>query len=329
MTPDTTALALPREAKDRRHFIGSSDIAAVLGISRWKTPLELWAEKTAKTAPEDIDAVQLRRGRRAEPYIVEWLQEEKDFWIVDRNARVTHPQHSFLAAESDFTYIIDQGRPEGIDDPAYLLFDGNIGHGEAKSIGQFADWSLWGESGSQECPSYYIAQALFALECNGLPEATIAGASNWDDVRLYRFERDLDTGAAIVQKAIDFWNKYVLPGVPPPPVTAEDTKTILKRYGSFDWSASTEAIGLGRKCMRIRERIKRMEQAKEKRDKEFLACLIEAAGAQGVEDTEFKKARVLWPNGQTLASLTEINRKGYSVGPTSFTQLRFAGLKEE
>ena len=36
------------EVFDRSKIIGGSDIAAVMGLSRWKTPLSLWAEKTGR-----------------------------------------------------------------------------------------------------------------------------------------------------------------------------------------------------------------------------------------------------------------------------------------
>jgi predicted phage-related endonuclease len=39
---------------ERIGFIGSSDAAAVLGLSRWKTPLQIWAEKTGQVVPDDI-----------------------------------------------------------------------------------------------------------------------------------------------------------------------------------------------------------------------------------------------------------------------------------
>lgn len=37
----------------RKSGIGGSDVAAVLGLSRWKTPFELWREKTDEEAPAD------------------------------------------------------------------------------------------------------------------------------------------------------------------------------------------------------------------------------------------------------------------------------------
>lgn len=40
--------------KARQKGIGGSDAASVLGISPWKTNVQLWEEKTGITEPEDI-----------------------------------------------------------------------------------------------------------------------------------------------------------------------------------------------------------------------------------------------------------------------------------
>ena len=40
--------------EERRNYIGGSDIAAILGMSRWKTPLKLWLEKTGEVEPDDL-----------------------------------------------------------------------------------------------------------------------------------------------------------------------------------------------------------------------------------------------------------------------------------
>ena len=40
--------------KARRKGIGGSDAASVLGISPWKSNVQLWEEKTGITEPEDI-----------------------------------------------------------------------------------------------------------------------------------------------------------------------------------------------------------------------------------------------------------------------------------
>lgn len=53
----------------RRTVIGGSDAAAVLGISPWKSQLELWLEKTGRSDDSISDSTALRLGSFAEPFI--------------------------------------------------------------------------------------------------------------------------------------------------------------------------------------------------------------------------------------------------------------------
>lgn len=43
---EASALAVIPAGHDRSKFLGGSDIAAVLGISPWKSPVDLWRDKT-------------------------------------------------------------------------------------------------------------------------------------------------------------------------------------------------------------------------------------------------------------------------------------------
>lgn len=300
---------------DRRSYIGSSDIAAVLGISPWKTPVDLYFEKIAEDTPLDNDTAILRRGRRLEPVILEILQEDFDFWVVDRNRRIVHPEFSFLAAEQDFVYSAivspDGGRMDA--------------HGEIKSVG--FNRAGWGESGSQEVPSYYIAQAMYASAIAQAPELTVAASFSFDDTRTYRFDYDAVLGDALIEKARSFWVDHVLAKVPPAAITADDTKTLLKRYGSFDWQASEQALRIAGEATALRRSIKLLEAEQDAKDKALLDCLYSAAQVHGVEGEEFKKAQILGADGKPVATLSEISRKGYEVKATTFTTLRFAKEK--
>ena len=49
----------------RRGGIGSSDIAAIIGLSPWATPYSVWAEKTGRLDNHDNDDTVKEFGRRA------------------------------------------------------------------------------------------------------------------------------------------------------------------------------------------------------------------------------------------------------------------------
>ena len=54
----------------RKDGLGASDAAAVLGISPWKTNVQLWEEKTGLVVPEDIGGnPAVKYGNDAEPLL--------------------------------------------------------------------------------------------------------------------------------------------------------------------------------------------------------------------------------------------------------------------
>ena len=61
----------------RQKGIGGSDAAAVCGVSRYKTPLQLWQEKTGRVQPPDLgDNSRVRAGNALEEVVAVWWQEE-------------------------------------------------------------------------------------------------------------------------------------------------------------------------------------------------------------------------------------------------------------
>ena len=48
--------------RERRSGIGGSDVAAILGLSRWKTAYQVWQEKTGRAAIDEGDNERLHFG---------------------------------------------------------------------------------------------------------------------------------------------------------------------------------------------------------------------------------------------------------------------------
>lgn len=310
---------------DRRGFIGSSDIAAIIGLSPFKTAYELWEEKTADTW-EETDNPILRRGRRAEPFLLETLKSEFDVWVIDANQVAVHPEYPFLRAESDFWYVIDSEKVTAKNSMGEFEWgENNIGHGEIKSVG--FNRCEWGEAGSQDIPPYYAAQIMFAMACNGYAEATVWGCFGFDDIRPYRFDYDPETGEALVQAAVNFWNNHVLPKVPPATKTAEDCRKVLSRFQGFTWEASAEALQAATELQNVRKSIKILKKEEEIKEKSFLDHLIGAAEVYGIAPSETKNITILAPGGQKLATWNEQHRAAYEVKACDFRVLRFAGKK--
>ena len=66
----------------RRKGIGGSDCAAACGLSRWKSPLQLFVEKTSAVKAEE-DNERMEWGRRLEPLIRSTFAEKSGLAVVE------------------------------------------------------------------------------------------------------------------------------------------------------------------------------------------------------------------------------------------------------
>ncbi|MBE7420662.1 MAG: YqaJ viral recombinase family protein [Ideonella sp.] len=215
---------------DRTKYIGGSDAPVVLGISPWRTPLQLWHDKTQPAMPENTDpdrAKVLERGKRMEPYVVDLLAREMDLAVLARNARYIDPEHAFLAAEIDAEALLDD-RNERV----------NL---EIKTVSPFKARD-WGEQESDEIPVYYTAQAQHGLMVTGRALCIFGVLIGGDDFRIYRVERDDEIIAAMRQREVAFWREYVEALVPPPATNASDIERLFRRDAGTAIEASPELL---------------------------------------------------------------------------------------
>ena len=86
----------------RGQGIGSSDAACAVGISPYKSPLELWLEKTERQAAPDLasnDAVFW--GTTLEHIIANVYAHRTGTKVRRLNAVLQHPEHPFMLANLD------------------------------------------------------------------------------------------------------------------------------------------------------------------------------------------------------------------------------------
>jgi len=197
----------PAPIVDRRKFIGGSDLAAILGISPWKTPLQLWNDKTQPAMPE-TDAARLRvlnRGKRMEPYILDMIRDEHGVNVIAANERYTDQAVDYFACEID---------AEAKDEKRGHI---NI---EIKTVHPFKV-KEWGDIGTDALPLHYLAQVQWGLGITGRQYCDVYALIG-DDLKRYAVEADGELIATLREKAIQFWVRYVSALTPPPPVSEED-----------------------------------------------------------------------------------------------------------
>lgn len=192
--------------KERQKGIGGSAVAAILGMSPWRTPYQVWEEKTTpidETAAED-DRPALYWGRVLEAPIRQAY--------ADKTGRtVTKPAEAFVSSKYPFM----RANLDGIaDDGRVVEFKTS-----SKSDG-------WGEVGTDEIPDYYMTQVQHYLAVTGVKTADVAVLIGGNDFRIYTVEADEELQALLIERESEFW--ALVESRTPPDLTS--TKDAARRY---------------------------------------------------------------------------------------------------
>lgn len=252
---------------DRSKFIGGSDIAAVLGVSPWKSPFELWQQKThrvPKEVPTPEQKKRFDRGHRLEPVVVDMLMDRLqadglEVELLARNERYVDAEHGFMACEIDFELRVT-GEVE-IDGQVRWL-DGEHINGDCKTVHPFAA-KKWGDEGSDQVPIEYAAQFMFGLGITGRQLCICATLIGMDDLLVYWVERDQETIDGIRNRVHQFWTECVLADVEPDPIDFDDCKAIYQKANGGSIEATSEVRDAVFNLIEVKAKIKSLEATEE------------------------------------------------------------------
>lgn len=168
----------------RKDGLGASDASSVLGISPWKTNVQLWEEKTGLVVPEDIvDNPFVKYGNDAEPLL-------RQFFALDHpEYRVSFTPYKIIKnAELPFITCTPDGELEEIA-------TGRRGGLEIKTteIQSSTGWLRWkgripDEYYAQVCQQMLAAEWQF-VELLAQIKYTTADGEDRKEVRHYKIER--------------------------------------------------------------------------------------------------------------------------------------------
>lgn len=236
---------------DRTKFLGGSDVAAVMGLSPWATPVELWAQKTGRVEKEAPDEARQRmydRGHKLEPFIRDMVIDKlrdrgHTVELIATNQRYIDPEYNFLACEIDFE----------------LLLDGEHINCDAKSVSGFAR-KKWGDEDTEDVPIEYAAQFMHGLMVTGRQRCLVAALRSFDDVDIFWTIRDDETIAGMRPKLVSFWVDHVLTGEPPDPMVFTDIKYLFPKDNGQSIEATEEVAAKVRELADVKRQIKVLEE---------------------------------------------------------------------
>lgn len=239
----------------RRGGIGGSDVAAILGLSKWKSPLAVYQEKRGEIGSQP-DNEAMRWGRYLEPVVRQAYADATGREVRVPPDMLRHPQHEFMLANLD-----------GFTDDQRVV--------EIKTA-RSADG--WGEPGSDQVPQAYCLQIQHYMLVTAFPVADVAVLIGGSDFRIYEVPADRELQDMLVQAEAEFWDR-VQRGNPPEPTTYAEAQ---QRWGRASIPRSVVATAtVEEACFALR----RIKAAREELEAQEEAARLQIVSLLGEADT--------------------------------------------
>jgi putative phage-type endonuclease len=193
-----------REAKT----IGGSEIAVVMGLSRFKTPLRLWAEKTGRIVTEDISEREyIQLGTELEDFVARKFSKMTGLPVRRDTRTFRHAKYPYMVAHID-------RRITGTDE---LL--------ECKTCNAWKAKEWEGE----DIPQEYILQVMWYLGLLGMSKGYIAVLIGGQKFVHKEIQFDQELFDKMVEAAKTFIEYNVAEEVAPIAISG-DSSTLLRMY---------------------------------------------------------------------------------------------------
>lgn len=173
--------------------IGGSDAAVIMGMNPYKSPYQLWLEKTGQAEASDLsDNQYVYWGTKNEANIADWFQEETGK-KVKRLGTLQSREYPFMLANVDRTVV---GENAGLEI-------------KTAGISQYRKWK------DDEIPDAYYCQCLHYMAVTGADYWYIAVLLGGNEAKWKRIERNEEDIQHLIMAETDFW-KLVETRTPPP-----------------------------------------------------------------------------------------------------------------
>ena len=183
----------------RRKGIGASDVAAILQISPWQTPLALW--HYIKHGIKQPDTKPKKKGRELEGQIT--TKYEKDTGLLFlRNQEMVDDRNEIWRCNLDAFSI----------DPRLVV--------EIKTANKRKGW---GKEGTCEIPNHYITQVAYQRAIAKTDRVdVVVKFDNDEKLYCYHYEPNFPLEERLREKVLEWWETYIIGDIPPPAINDKD-----------------------------------------------------------------------------------------------------------
>lgn len=259
----------------RQKGIGASDVAAIVGLSPWGSPMSVYLDKTTEISEDPTEAMEW--GTRLENAILDGYEERTGEKVTDRQLTLEHPDHPHHRATID-------GRIE------------RLRIVEAKNT---SDWS-W-----DEIPDHYRIQGQWQMHVSGDSFVDFAVLHGGNRLSIYHDERDDKVIGQLVTRVDEFWERHIEGGHMP----AVDESAATHRALRNAWESTEYAVKLSDGADAALRRRKELKAQIKALDAEVKACESVVFAELGDADVGMIDGEIVatWKT----VSVPESVRKGY------------------
>jgi len=201
------------QLKERMGYLGGSDAAAILGLSRWGTPLQVYMAKVFPNRDDSETKIggkneAARWGLLMEDVIAQAWMEDTGKKLYRVNETLIHPDYDFVRANIDRRVVGENVPWEGKNTSAYKK----------------AEWQ-----GNDDIPQEALIQGqhyLSVFDADKIYYGCCVGGNKLVKAEIGRDEELIKT---IIDAEVHFWNEFVLKKQPPPVTGSERDGQLLAR----------------------------------------------------------------------------------------------------
>ncbi len=300
----------------RRTFIGASDAPAVLGISPWATPLDVWADKL-NLGQRFEGNLSTDMGHALEDLIARtWFDEQapSEFgarWLIDPKVTMRHRDYPHIAASVDRVWAVRM--EEDKDDrwwphPADELV-------ECKYVGPTVAWQ-WRNG----VPVYVQAQCQVQMAVTGAKRVHVAALIVDYGPQFFTatIERDDAVIDEIIGRLNQFWAEHIESGARPDTDGMNPDQVRRRLEQMYQPPEDANPVRLPHELATLVADIKRTKALKRDLEKQIAAAenelrlfMVDNQATDAFIDDNQKPA-VTWRT---------VERAGYAVEPTTYQKL--------
>ena len=190
---------------ERCNHIGGSDCAALLGVSKWKSNVDLYREKVG-AVQRFVTNEAIELGKRAEPALRELYSAYNPEMLIDYHQYTVIYQEElpFIAS------TLDGELTDAFDRRGILEI-------KTAMLSKRSQWDEW----DGRIPNHYLTQVLHQMISTGYEfadlYACLTGLDGNQVIRTYRFEREdhVEDIAWLIEKETEFWGYVQRKQMPP------------------------------------------------------------------------------------------------------------------